>query len=201
MKNKLKSFFRKRAKINGSFSLAWEQRKLGLTNTFFTDGNYGESYPKPSDMTDKSNGIPFLTGGNLRDGRLDLTGANYITKQKHQELTSGHLVEDDIVIAVRGSLGTLGYVNKHNSDWNINSQLAILRTNKHILLGKFLLQSLISEKGQHELLKMQTGSALKQLPIGSIKDVLVPITNIEEQKQIGELFYNLDDLITLHQRE
>ena len=28
MKNKLKSFFRKRAKINGSFSLAWEQRKF-----------------------------------------------------------------------------------------------------------------------------------------------------------------------------
>lgn len=48
----------------------WEQRKLGETKTFFTDGNYGEAYPKSSDMVDSSIGVPFLTGGNLKDGKL-----------------------------------------------------------------------------------------------------------------------------------
>ena len=179
---------------------AWEQRKLGVTKTFFTDGNYGESYPKASDMTDSSEGVPFLTGGNLKDGKLDITGASYITKEKHEKLTSGHLIEDDIVIAVRGSLGALGYVNKGNSGWNINSQLAILRTEKTEIYGKYLLQFLLSGAGQNELLKRQTGSALKQLPIGAIKDVFVPITSVEEQKKIGEYFSNLDNLITLHHR-
>ncbi len=183
------------------FTEAWEQCKLGKTNTYFTDGNYGESYPKPKDMTDKSCGIPFLTGGNLKNGKLDLSGANYITIEKHNELLSGHLFEDDIVIAVRGSLGALGYVNKENSGWNINSQLAIFRTDKNILLGKYLLQFLISDRGQVELLKRQTGSALKQLPIGAIKDINIPLTNIKEQKQIGNIFNNLDNLITLHQRK
>ena len=28
------------------FTDPWEQRKLGETNTFFTEGNYGEAYPK-----------------------------------------------------------------------------------------------------------------------------------------------------------
>ena len=114
------------------FTDDWEQRKLGETNTFFTDGNYGEAYPKPSDMTDSREGIPFLTGGNLKAGKLDITRCQLILlKRKHEKLTSGHLVEDDIVIAVRGSLGALGYVNKGNSGWNINSQLAILRTDKN----------------------------------------------------------------------
>lgn len=183
------------------FTDPWERRKLGITKTFFTDGNYGESYPKASDMADSSKGIPFLTGGNLKEGKLDISGASYITKEKHEKLISGHLVEDDIVIAVRGSLGSLGYVNKGNSGWNINSQLAILRTDKKELYGKFLLQFLISDMGQNELLKRQTGSALKQLPIGVIKDVEVPITLVEEQNKIGELFANLDNLITLHQRK
>ncbi|MBQ5475158.1 MAG: hypothetical protein IIT65_10795 [Lachnospiraceae bacterium] len=58
------------------FTISWEQRKLGTTNTFFTDGNYGEAYPKASDMTDISNGIPFLTGGNLKEGKLSLDGAS-----------------------------------------------------------------------------------------------------------------------------
>ena len=180
---------------------AWEQRKLGATNTFFTDGNYGEAYPKSSDMTDSGSGIPFLTGGNLKDGKLSLDGASYITPEKHSKLTSGHLLEDDIVIAVRGSLGALGYVNTDNSGWNINSQLAILRTDKSELYGKFLIQYLLSWTGQNELLKRQTGSALKQLPIGAIKDVEVPITSIAEQGKIGEYFADLDNLITLHQRK
>lgn len=180
---------------------AWEQRKLGDTNTYFTDGNYGEAYPKPTDMTDSNEGVPFLTGGNLKDGRLDITDASYITKEKHEKLTSGHLIEDDIVIAVRGSLGALGYVNIGNSGWNINSQLAILRTDKTELSGKYLLQFLLSGNGQIELIKRQTGSALKQLPINAIKDVNIPITSIEEQNKIGEYFNSLDHLITLYQRE
>ena len=183
------------------FTDDWEQRKLGTTNTFFTDGNYGEAYPKSSDMTDSSRGIPFLTGGNLNDGKLSLDGASYITPEKHSKLTSGHLLEDDIVIAVRGSLGALGYVNTDNSGWNINSQLAILRTGKSELYGKFLIQYLLSWTGQNELLKRQTGSALKQLSIGAIKDVEVPITSVAEQEKIGEYFADLDNLITLHQRK
>ena len=183
------------------FTEDWEQRKLGDTNTYYTDGNYGEAYPKPTDMTDSSEGVPFLTGGNLKGGRLDITDASYITKEKHEKLTSGHLVEDDIVIAVRGSLGALGYVNIGNSGWNINSQLAILRTDKTELSGKYLLQFLLSGNGQIELIKRQTGSALKQLPINAIKDVNIPITSIEEQSKIGEYFNSLDHLITLHQQK
>lgn len=183
------------------FTDAWEQRKLKDTGTYFTDGNYGEAYPKPSDMTDCESGVPFLTGRNLKNGQLDLTGATYITLEKHMKLTSGHLLEDDIVIAVRGSLGSLGYVNKRNSGWNINSQLAILRTNKSILIGKYFIQFLLSYAGQKELLSKQTGSALKQLSIGAVKDVSIPLTSIQEQDKIGTYFEQLDSLITLHQRK
>lgn len=185
--------------MNDLFLNSWEQRKLKNTNTFFTDGNYGEAYPKSSDMTDFASGVPFLTGGNLKNGKLDVTGANYITKEKHNKLISGHLEEDDIVIAVRGSLGALGYVNKDNSGWNINSQLAILRVDKGVLSGKYLIQFLLSDLGQRELLSRQTGSALKQLPISLIKEIDIPIISLREQLRIGAYFQKLDNLITLHQ--
>lgn len=172
---------------------------MKTTNTFFTDGNYGEAYPKASDMTNNDSGIPFLTGGNLKEGKLFLEEASFITEEKHSQLTSGHLVEDDIVIAVRGSLGALGYVNADNSGWNINSQLAILRTDKNELSGRYLIQYLLSWTGQNKLLKRQTGSALKQLPIGAIKELEIPITSMDEQWAIGSLFQDLDTLITLHQ--
>ena len=183
------------------FTDAWEQRKLNEINTFFTDGNYGEAYPKQSDLSDSTNGIPFLTGGNLKNGILDLTGASYITKEKHKKLMSGHLLEDDIVIAVRGSLGALGYVTKKNVDWNINSQLAILRTDKERLIGSFLIQYLLSENAQNDFLSLMTGSALKQLPISQLKNLVVPVTLIHEQELIAQLFNRVDNLITLRQRK
>ena len=183
------------------FTDTWEQRKLMETNTSFTDGNYGESYPSGNDMSDSRNGVPFLRGSNLKNGKLDNSGANYITLEKHKELTSGHLVYDDIVIAVRGSLGALGYVDIDNVDWNINSQLAIIRTDKSELNGAFVIQFLSSNKGQKELLSRQTGTALKQLPIKQLQDVPVPKPELAEQNKISEFFRQLDDTIALHQRQ
>lgn len=180
---------------------AWELRKLGDTDTIFTDGNYGEAYPKDSDLTTSSNGVPFLRGSNIQNGRLNLENANYITISKHNELTSGHLEEDDIVIAVRGSLGSIGYVEENNIGWNINSQLAIIRTNKNEIGGRYLIQILLSNSGRKMINSLVTGTALKQLPIKNLKNIQFSLPSLPEQEAIGTFFSTLDRNITLHQRK
>ncbi|NQK44502.1 restriction endonuclease subunit S [Streptococcus suis] len=180
---------------------AWELRKLGDTDTIFTDGNYGEAYPKDSDLTTSSNGVPFLRGSNIQNGRLNLENANYITISKHNELTSGHLEEDDIVIAVRGSLGSIGYVEENNIGWNINSQLAIIRTNKNEIGGRYLIQILLSNSGRKMINSLVTGTALKQLPIKNLKNIQFSLPSLPEQEAIGTFFSTLDQQITLHQRK
>lgn len=183
------------------FKDEWKEEGLEDSNTLFTDGNYGESYPSVLDFTDKANGVPFLKGNNLKFGKINLENVNYITKKKHKELTSGHLLEDDIVLAVRGSLGALGYVEPKNEGWNINSQLAILRTDKSQLLGRFLLQFLLSNKGQKEILSRNSGSALKQLPINQLRTIITPKASLSEQEQIGDYFIAWDKLIALQEQK
>lgn len=204
LKNIKKACLEKMFPFNGSntpklrfkgFMEEWEEKILGVTKTYYTDGNYGSAYPKPSDMTDSDSGVPFLKGSNICNGRLSKQNANHITYIKHLELSSGHLQEDDIVITVRGSLGALGYADKGNVNWNINSQLAIIRTDKKELIGSFLIQHMLSDKGQGMIMSKISGSALKQLPIGQLKDISIPITKVEEQKAMGVFFKNLDDLI------
>ncbi|HGK1398164.1 TPA: restriction endonuclease subunit S, partial [Streptococcus pneumoniae] len=210
LKEQKKGYLQKMFPKNGSkipelrfagFADDWEERKLGDTETHFTDGNYGESYPSTKDMSDKANGIPFLRGSDFSNGYLDSSNANYIKPEKHAELTSGHIKQDDIVLAVRGSLGTLGYATKENEGWNINSQLAILRTNKSEISGMFLIQYLLGSKGQKEIFSRNTGTALKQLPIKQLKDIPVPVPTLLEQKKIGSFFKQLDNTIALHQRK
>ena len=183
------------------YTEAWEEKKLGETETLFTDGNYGEAYPSEKDLTTSENGVPFLRGSNLVNGVLDETNANYITHEKHEELTSGHIELDDIILAVRGSLGAIGYAKDENIGWNINSQLAIIRTNKNEAKGDFLLQFFISTKGQRELLSRNTGTALKQLPLKQLKDIPVPLPSLPEQTAIGSFFQDIDQLISLQQRK
>ena len=92
-------------------------------------------------------------------------------------------------------------MDKVNVDWNINSQLAIIRTDKNELSGAFIIQFLSSNRGQKELLSRQTGTALKQLPIKQLKDISVPVPNIEEQNKISDFLKKFDDTITLHQNK
>ena len=178
-----------------NFNDSWSLRKLSDTQTDFKDGNYGEAYPKETDLTSSTQGVPFLRGSDLDNGKLTLTNARYITQSKHNELISGHLIEDDIVIAVRGSLGSLGYVGPDNEGWNINSQLAIIRTRKIELIGNYLIQFLLSNRGNKEISSHITGTALKQLPIKQLKNIKDPIPKIDEQSAIGSLFRTLDDLL------
>ena len=183
------------------FTEDWEQRKLGDTNTFFTDGNYGNDYPTANEMSDLVNGVPFLRGSNLNNGAINLVDVNYITKQKHNLLTSGHTKFDDIIIAVRGSLGNCGYVAKQFIDININSQLAIIRTDKNELSGFFLIEYLLSSLGKKEINRNITGTALKQLPINSLKMINIKYPSINEQEKISILLSKLNSSITLHQRK
>ena len=53
---------------------------------------------KKTDLTSPIRGVPFLRGSDLDNGKLTLTNARYITQSKHNELISGHLIEDDIVV-------------------------------------------------------------------------------------------------------
>lgn len=183
------------------FTEDWEQCKLGDNNTFFTDGNYGNDYPTANEMSDSVNGIPFLRGSNLDNGTINLVDVNYITKQKHNLLTSGHTKFDDIIIAVRGSLGNCGYVAKQFIDININSQLAIIRTDKNELSGLFLIEYLLSSLGKKEINRNITGTALKQLPINSLKMINIKYPSIYEQEKISILLSKLNASITLHQRK
>ncbi|MCQ9278864.1 restriction endonuclease subunit S [Staphylococcus borealis] len=176
-------------------NIKWSYKTLEELNSFFTDGNYGESYPKSEDMSDKNDGVAFLRGSNLKKGRITLEDANYISKKKHSELTTGHLFLDDIVIAVRGSLGAVGYVNENMVGNNINSQLAIIRTSSSLLYGKYLLYYLMSNQGKKELLSRVTGTALKQLPIKQIKQIKVPVPKLHEQHKIANFLSELDNLI------
>lgn len=177
---------------------AWEEKKLGEMNFTISDGNYGELYPKSYEIL--TEGIPFIRVNNIKNGYLTKDSLVYISSKLHTILTSGHLEKNDILITTRGEIGKIAIVDKHFINANINAQICLIRTGIN-MNSKYLHQYLQTDSSYKEIISLQTGSALKQLPRKRISDIELRFPSLAEQEKIGDFFQRLDKLIDINREK
>lgn len=164
--------------------LEWGKVKLGEVCSI-GDGNYSSKYPKASEFIEK--GVPFLTATNLKNGTIVPEGIRFISKEQHKTLTKGHVIENDLVIVVRGSsTGNNSIVPAEYEGSNLNSQLAFLRINKKNIDSKYLFFIFNGHSIQDVVLSAISGAAQPQLPNNKLLAIEIPLPPIETQKQIVE---------------
>ena len=148
------------------------------------DGDRGPNYPKKGDYLENGDCL-FLSTKNVRQYGLSFNETVYISKEKDKQLRKGKLSRNDVVITTRGTLGFVGLYDDSVPYENvrINSGMLILRK-KTDFEGKFVVYLISSPNFQKEIDKKQTGSAQPQLPANIIKEFLLPLPSIEEQKEI-----------------
>ena len=66
---------------------------------------------------------------------------------------------------------------------------------------EYLLQLLSSEYMYNQYKQLASGGVVNNLNSELVQNTNILITNIEEQKKLGDIFKNIDNLITLHQRK
>jgi type I restriction enzyme, S subunit len=177
---------------NGKAFADWEVKKLGDLDLYISDGNYGELYPKASEM--KNIGVPFIRANNIKNLSLVWNDMKFIEEEHHKILTSGHLLENDILVTTRGDIGMVAYVTGEFEGANINAQICLLRT-KSDVNSKYLIQYLGSEYGYKQFKSLQTGSALKQLPKGNLVKLNIPTPSLYEQTAIANFLSATDEKI------
>ena len=182
---------------NGENYKDWEEILLKDADIIISDGNYGEAYPKGKDF--KNEGVPFIRSVNIQNSKLTFTDMRYISPSLHTQLLQGHLKENDILITTRGDIGLVAYVTKEFANSNINAQICLLRVNDNNINPKFLFYLLSTPFLQNQLLKFQTGSALKQLPKNNLKYLKLLIPPYDEQKKIVDFLVEIDKSIDLIQ--
>jgi type I restriction enzyme S subunit len=174
------------------FSGEWVEKRLGELNLTISDGNYGELYPKSSEM--KSSGIPFIRANNLKNMEIVWEDMKFIDQKLHLELKSGHLEYGDILVTTRGDIGVLAYVSKEFHGANINAQICLLRSGDNIS-SKYLLNYLSKESVCNQFKSLQTGSALKQLPKKNLNKIKLNIPSLPEQQKIANFLTEVDNKI------
>ena len=167
------------------FTDAWEQRKLGEVAKVEMDKRIYK------EQTTAEREIPFYKIGTF-GGKAD----SYISEELYNEYTQkySHPKEGDILISASGSIGrTVVY---HGEKAYFQDSNIVWLKHKGALDNGFLLQfySRVQWAGLE-------GSTIKRLYNKNILETEINVPNIEEQKNIGKFFTQVDNLITLHQRK
>ena len=171
------------------FTEDWEQRKLDELTISIGDGLHGT--PK----YDENGSYYFINGNNLVDSKVSVTEE---TKKVAFEALSNddrRLDSTSILMSINGTIGTLARYN--NESIMLGKSVAYITPK--IINRDFLFYQLQGNVIQSYFYKNLTGTTIKNLGLGTIKNAIVMSTLSEEESKIGQFFYKLDQYITLHQ--
>ena len=162
------------------FTDDWEQRKLGE----IVEITMGQSPDGATYSETQADYILIQGNADLKDGWVY---PRVWTTQKTKTAEAG-----DLIMSVRAPAGTMG---KTSYNAVIGRGVASIKGNE------FIFQTLNKMDADGYWRRLSAGSTFESLNSDSIKNAEIMVPTTQEQVQIGNIFQNLDNLITLHQRE
>lgn len=180
-------------KIN---TFVWEQRKFGeITELKSASRVHKDEWT--------SNGVPFYRSS---DVMAAINGTEnekaYISEELYEKLSkvSGKLEEGDILVTGGGSVGNPYIVPDNKPLYTKDADLLWIK-NKGKFHPYFLYEFFFSPTFRNYLGSISHVGTIAHYTITQLSDTPICLPSFEEQKEVGEYFQSLDNLITLHQRK
>ena len=162
------------------FTGDWEQRKLGE----IVQITMGQSPDGTTYSEEPSKYVLIQGNADLKNGWVV---PRIWTTQRTKFADAG-----DLIMSVRAPAGAMG---KTAYDAVIGRGVAAIKGNEFI----FQTLSKMDENGYWK--KLAAGSTFESINSDAVRNAEIIIPSDKEQEKIGQYFFNLDNLITLHQRK
>lgn len=177
------------------FSGDWEERKLKDIVNLLKDGTHG---------THKDGKDAFLLSAkNIKNGQIvinELTDRKISSDDYNSIFKNYKLMDQDLLITIVGTIGQTALYTQTTSKLAFQRSVAIIRGNKDINQN-FLKSTVDSNYVQKQLKQSASMSAQAGVYLGDLEKLTISIPELSEQIKIGKFFKQLDETITLHQRE
>ncbi len=186
---------------------SWEQRKFQwLVDEYIIDtpmdGNHGEKHPTTEDYVES--GIPFLMASDIHNGIADIDNCKYISEERANRLDKGFARNGDVLITHKATIGEVAILQGLTTDFAmLTPQVTYYRIKDNNRLSqKYLYAWFNSDCFQKEIKKKAAQSTRPYIGISAQRELGISLPkSVDEQEAIGSFIYNIDNLITLHQRE
>jgi type I restriction enzyme S subunit len=133
----------------------------------------------------QNSGYPYITVRDLSDGAIDFTNCKFISGDDFETLLKNGCSPQrgDVLFSKDGTVGKVALVNT-DEDFVVLSSLAILRPKSEIVDGRYLALALESPTVLESALGMKTGTAIRRVVLRTLKQLLIPVPPLEEQRRI-----------------
>lgn len=175
------------------FSLpdSWVWCRLGNITTLITDGKHGDC------QNEANSGYYFLSAKDIKSGKLVYENSRQITFKDFAEVHKRtNLEAGDICLVNTGAtIGKTAIVPSHEftAKTTFQKSVAVIKVLKRLISIQYLEKILISETSK--LLEISKGSAINNLLLGDLRNQLIPLPPLAEQKAIAEKVDSLMETI------
>lgn len=173
----------------GEIPEEWEVRKL----CEICEVKGGKRLPKGYQLEDNNNGLPYVRVADMYMGGIRLDDIKFVPEDVVDKIKNYTISKDDLFISVAGTLGIVGEVPEELDEANLTEnadKLCNIKINK-----RYLMKVLQSEQIQNVIESEKTTSAQPKLALTRIKEFIIPIPLIEEQRKISEILIMVDSKI------
>ena len=178
------------------FTGAWEQRKLDDVTVKIGSGKT----PSGGENAYVDAGIPLIRSQNVNDNKVDFENIVYIDESTDKLMMNSRVFANDVLLNITGASIGRSAVYKGLDEANVNQHVCIIRPIEGYH-PDFIQLNLAWDRGQKQIKSSQAGGGREGLNFQQIGKMKFVFPTLDEQKQIGNYFNNIDHLITLHQRE
>lgn len=175
---------------NENLPKSWIESKIG--NLLYFAGRIGWKGLKAEEYTEE--GPLLLSVYNLNDGdEVSYSRVYHITNERYEESPEIMVKQGDVLLTKDGAgIGKLGYVKELPQEATINSSLLLIRPG-NTAISKYIFYLLSGPELQRIVKERITGSATPHLFQRDIKEFVIPVPPLEEQKEIVRI---LDDVLS-----
>lgn len=175
----------------GEIPVSWEVKRLDSLCELI-DGDRSSNYPSGNDIVD--HGIIFLSTSNIKNNKLDYSDLKFITEEKFKSLRKGKLEKNDIIITLRGTIGSVAIFDNDNYETGfINAQMLIIRPK--LANSNYLHNYLTSYIFKKQLEVISSGSAQPQLTKRDLSSIKIVLPSNNEQEKISNILLSIDNEI------
>ena len=174
---------------------AWEEKKLITEFPFIRNGFVGVV---TDFFTTEIDGIKYIEGTNIHDGKISSSINLFVTKEFHNTHKNSQLKENDILMVQSGHVGETAVVPKELE--NSNCHALIIMSNGGNCSSKYVNYYFQSNKGKKQLSILTTGSTIKHILASDMQKFICPFPCREEQQKIADCLSSIDSLIQTQQK-
>lgn len=146
-------------------------------------------------LVDEQTPYVMIRTTNVKDGRVDLSGARYVALDTYRKWTRRATVRPgDVILTREAPLGQVGMVRCHHRIC-LGQRLMQYRADPEYLDSRFLLYSLMGHDIQSQIKALGSGATVEHMRVADARQLTMVLPSLEIQRKIGSTLSAYDDLI------